>query len=57
MPIKECHEGGKPGFKWGDSGHCYKYTPGDDASRERARRQALEQGRAIEASQRRERKR
>jgi hypothetical protein len=57
MPIRECQEGGRPGFRWGNASKCWTYDPNSDASRERARRECLEQGRAIEASQRRERKR
>jgi hypothetical protein len=53
MPIKQCQSDGKPGFQWGESGKCYTYTPGDKASRERARQKALKQGRAVEASERR----
>lgn len=49
MPVQSCQTGGKPGFKWGDSGACYTYTPSDTASRARARGQAERQGRAINA--------
>lgn len=52
MPIMRCQKNGKPGFKWGERGTCYTYTPGDKAGRERAREKALVQGRAIEASKR-----
>jgi len=50
MPVQECQEDNKPGFKWGITGKCYTYTEGDDASRKKARENAGEQGRAIEAS-------
>ena len=50
MPIKRCTSGGRPGYKWGDSGKCYTYTPGDKRSRERARERALRQARAIQAN-------
>lgn len=41
MPIKSCTtSSGKKGYKWGDSGKCYPN-----------REQALEQMRAIKASQ------
>jgi hypothetical protein len=47
MPIKRCSSDNKPGYKWGDSGACYLYTPGDDASIKNARKKALAQGLAI----------
>jgi len=50
MPVKECQENGKPGFKWGDEGKCYTYTPNDKTSRENARRKVEKQGVAIEIS-------
>ena len=53
VPIMRCQRNGKPGYKWGESGYCYTYTPGDERSREEARRKAMEQGRAIEANRRR----
>lgn len=28
MPIKECNENGKPGWKFGDDGTCFTYDPG-----------------------------
>lgn len=49
MPVQQCQSDNKPGFKWGPQGKCYTYTAGDEASRERARGLAEEQGRAIEA--------
>jgi len=54
MPIQQCHIGGKPGYKYGQEGHCYTYTPGDAGSRERAHAQAAAQAAAIHASQARE---
>ncbi len=51
MPIKQCSDkDGKPGFKYGDSGHCYTYTPGDEASKKAAKSKAVKQGQAIEIS-------
>jgi hypothetical protein len=47
MPIQSCSDDGKPGFKWGDTGKCYTYTPGSEFSRKEARRKALAQGIAI----------
>jgi len=57
MPVQACQQNGKPGFKWGGGGKCFTYNPRDDESEERARQRATEQGRAIEASQRRQEKR
>ena len=47
MPIQSCSDGGKPGYKWGDGGKCYLYTPGNDQSIASARKKALAQGIAI----------
>jgi hypothetical protein len=44
MPVKQCEDNGKPGFKWGDSGKCYTYTSKDEVSRNKARRSAIIQG-------------
>ena len=54
MPVQRCEQDGEPGFRWGSDGKCYTYTEGDESSMERARDNALEQGRAIEASKKRE---
>lgn len=48
MPVKKCQLGGKPGYKWGDSGKCYTYTPNNVASRKRAMDKAKKQGQAVE---------
>ena len=50
MPLNTCRQDNKPGFKWGDSGHCYTYTEGNESSRAEAKRKAMIQARAIEAS-------
>ena len=50
MPVKSCQSNGKPGFKWGNSGKCYTYTPGDKSSKEKARQKAIRQGRAIQVN-------
>lgn len=50
MPVKKCSNNGKPGFKFGDSGHCYTYVAGDPASMKEARKKALMQEIAIRAS-------
>lgn len=57
MPVQSCQSNGKPGFKWGNEGKCYTYTPGNEQSKNRARNRASEQGRAIEASQQKREKR
>lgn len=55
MPVKACQLQGRPGFKWGDAGTCYTYTPGSERSKARARAKAETQGRAIEANKRSDR--
>jgi len=47
MPIERCQREGKPGYRWGSSGHCYTYTVGNQGSQEMAERKAKKQGRAI----------
>ena len=51
MPVKACQEKGKPGYKYGDAGKCYTYTPGNAASKNRAFNAASKQGRAIKANE------
>jgi len=51
MPIMHCTVDGKPGYKYGSSGHCYTYTKGDKSSQSKARAKAAAQGRAIKQSQ------
>ena len=55
MPVEECSQDGKPGFRWGNSGACYPYSPNDPASRARARAKAAAQGQAIAFQRARER--
>jgi hypothetical protein len=43
MPVMRCTNGGKPGWKCGDSGRCYPYTSGDAASEKRAKKRAIDQ--------------
>ena len=50
MPIQNCTEGGRPGYKWGSKGKCYTYDPNSKISKERARSKAAAQGRAIHVS-------
>lgn len=47
MPVKSCELDTKPGFKWGDSGKCYTYTPKNEGSLRNARKKAAIQGLAI----------
>jgi hypothetical protein len=47
MPLNYCQENGDPGFKWGDQGKCYTYTPNNEGSRRRAKKSAISQGIAI----------
>lgn len=47
MPIQSCSLNGKPGYQYGDSGKCYTYTPGNDASKGMARAKAEKQAAAI----------
>ena len=50
MPIERATKDGKPGFRFGKSGKIYTYTPGDKESRERARKKAEKQGRAVRST-------
>ena len=47
MPVERAIKDGKPGFRFGKSGKIYIYTPRDKESRERARKKAEKQGRAV----------
>ena len=49
MPVMSCEVKGKPGYKFGASGHCYTYVPGNENSRKRAKQKAYLQGTAIKA--------
>ena len=48
MPVQRCVEDGKPGYRYGKSGKVYHYTPGDIASRNKAKQKAHIQAAAIE---------
>ncbi len=50
MPIQKASKNGKPGYKWGQSGKIYTYTPGNKASRERAKKKAEKQGQAVRST-------
>jgi hypothetical protein len=49
MPVQSCNEKGKPGYKYGESGACYTYSPGDESGRKKAKQKAFIQGAAIAA--------
>lgn len=49
MPVQKTTKDGKPAYKWGKSGKPYTYTPGNKTSRERAKKLAVKQGRAIKS--------
>ncbi len=44
MPLMKCQEGGKSGWKYGDSGKCYTHEPGDKAGEATAKLKASKQG-------------
>lgn len=45
MPLQECQRDGKPGFKWGESGHCYLIA--EEGSVANAKRKAMKQAVAM----------
>jgi len=47
MPVMRCQENGKPGYKYGESGKCYTYTPGNLKDEKQAKEKAIQQGLAI----------
>jgi hypothetical protein len=47
MPVMKCTDKGKPGYKFGESGKCYTYTPGNSREEQEAKRKAVLQGVAI----------
>ena len=47
MPVKQCQENGKPGYKWGDKGFCYTYSPYNEGPKRNAIKKAIAQGYAI----------
>lgn len=56
MPVNDCMENNKKGYKWGSTGKCYTYDDGDDNSKEEAYSKMMKQARAIEASKSKQRK-
>jgi hypothetical protein len=49
MPVQSCNQNGRPGYKYGESGACYTYSPGDESGRKKAKQKAFIQGAAIAA--------
>jgi hypothetical protein len=47
MPLHRTTKDGKPAFQYGTTGAKYAYTPGNTASREAARKKAIQQALAI----------
>lgn len=47
MPLQDCQKDGKPGLRWGESGKCYTYTPGNEGSKNRAKKNAIAQAISI----------
>ena len=50
MPVIRTTKNGKPAYKYGKTGFAYTYTPGNKASKSRAKSLAKRQGRAIKAN-------
>ena len=50
MPVMRCTEKGKPGYRWGNGGKCYTYTPNNTASESAAKLKAAKQGFIISKS-------
>jgi hypothetical protein len=50
MPVHECSNSGRPGFKYGENGKCYTYEAGNKRSMAEAKRRAHVQAYAIEQS-------
>jgi hypothetical protein len=47
MPVHTTTKNGKPAYQWGSSGAKYTYTSGNAASREKAKKKAIQQGLAV----------
>jgi hypothetical protein len=47
MPVHTTTKNGKPAYQWGNTGKKYTYTAGNAASRERAKKKAIQQGLAV----------
>ncbi len=57
MPVQRCTKNERPGWRYGSSGACYTYTPGDKNGSNRAKQKAFLQKAAVEASQKKAGKR
>jgi len=44
MPVQECQLENEPGYKWGDEGKCYTYSPNNEGQRRNAKKKAITQG-------------
>ena len=44
MPIQDCNLNELPGYKWGQDGKCYTYTPDNEGERRNAKKNAIIQG-------------
>jgi hypothetical protein len=49
VPVRRRKDAKGPYYQWGDHGRKYRYTPGDEAGRERAKQGATRQGQAARA--------
>ena len=47
MPVHRTTTNGKPAYQWGKTGKKYSYTAGNESSRERAKKRAIQQGLAV----------
>lgn len=54
MAIERCQLSGKSGFRSGPNGKCYTYNTGDKTSRDRARKNAERQERAMQRNARKD---
>lgn len=43
MPVRRCTENGRPGYKCGNQGKCYTYSPKDASGRLAAKKSAIKQ--------------
>lgn len=50
MPVVSCEIDGQPGYRWGSSGKCYTFEPGDVEGMKLARSRASAQGAAAYAA-------
>jgi hypothetical protein len=49
MPVHRTTSAGKPAFQWGEHGHKYPFTAGNEASEKQAESKAEAQGKAAHA--------